>query len=141
MAYESLVTWGFEEVISRLGGRAYIEKSARETRAFLRAQGIEDAFVLLRLILAYCLGGKGLRLTAASAASLGVADIYNVVLPYRLKQSGDWLSVLAGPFRCLPQGSPRPDRSHRGCGSGSKGQGRQRLMAASLCFRFALGTL
>ena len=92
MAYESLVTEGFEGVISRLGGRAHIEKSARETRAFLRARGIEDALVLLRLILAYCLGGKGLRLTAAWAASLGVADISNVALLYR----GDWLSVLAG---------------------------------------------
>ena len=96
MAYESLVTEGFEGVISRLGGRAHIEKSARETRAFLRARGIEDALVLLRLILAYCLGGKGLRLTAAWAASLGVADISNVALLYRLRQCGDWLSVLAG---------------------------------------------
>ena len=95
MAYESLVTEGFEGVISRLGGRAHIEKSARETRAFLRARGIEDALVLLRLILAYCLGGKGLRLTAAWAASLGVADISNVALLYRLRQCGDWLSVLA----------------------------------------------
>ncbi len=96
MAYESLVTEGFEGVISRLGGRAHIEKSARETRAFLRARGIEDALALLRLILAYCLGGKGLRLTAAWAASLGVADISNVALLYRLRQCGDWLSVLAG---------------------------------------------
>ena len=96
MAYQSLVTEGFEGVISRLGGRAHIEKSARETRAFLRARGIDDALVLLRLILAYCLGGKGLRLTAAWAASLGVADISNVALLYRLRQCGDWLSVLAG---------------------------------------------
>jgi len=96
MAYESLVTEGFEGVISRLGGRAHIERSARETRAFLRARSIEDALVLLRLILAYCLGGKGLRLTAAWAASLGVADISNVALLYRLRQCGDWLSVLAG---------------------------------------------
>ena len=43
-----------------------------------------------------CLGGKGLRLTAAWAASLGVADISNVALLYRLRQCGDWLSVLAG---------------------------------------------
>ena len=95
MAYESLVIEGFEAMISRLGGRAYIEKSARETRAFLRARSIEDAAVLLRLILAYCLGGKGLRLTAAWAASLGVADISNVALLYRLRQCGDWFSVLA----------------------------------------------
>jgi hypothetical protein len=58
MRHESLVNDGFEAVISRLGGRAHIEKSARETRAFLRARGIADALVLLRLILAYCLGGK-----------------------------------------------------------------------------------
>src|SRR5512140_2485172 len=87
MAYESLVTEGFEAVISRLGGQAHIERSAR---------GIDNALVLLRLILAYCLGGKGLRLTAAWAASLGVADISNVALLYRLRQCGDWLSLLAG---------------------------------------------
>ena len=66
MAYESLVIEGFEAMISRLGGRAYIEKSARETRAFLRARSIEDAVALLRLTLAYCLGGKGLPRRLAS---------------------------------------------------------------------------
>ncbi len=65
MAYETVVSEGFEAVITRHGRRAHIEKSAR---------GIDDALVLLRLILAYCLGGKGLRLTAAWAASLGVAE-------------------------------------------------------------------
>ena len=96
-------------MISRLGGRAHIEKSARETRAFLRARGIEDALVLLRLILAYCLGGKGLRLTAAWAASLGVADISNVALLYRLRQCGDWLSVLAAP--AFPLLAPRQPKA------------------------------
>ena len=81
MAYELLVTEGFEGVISRLGGRAHIEKSARETRAFLRARGIEDALVLLRLILAYCLGGKGLRLTRSSDAEMAICSTFQSCMP------------------------------------------------------------
>jgi hypothetical protein len=90
----SLLTGGFEAVTGRLGGPAYIEKTAQETRAFVRGREIGPAVVLLRLILSYCLGGKGLRSTAAWAASLGLADISNVALLYRLRQCGDWLSLL-----------------------------------------------
>ncbi|MGC2395270.1 MAG: hypothetical protein WA579_04645, partial [Rhodomicrobium sp.] len=43
--------------------------------------------------------------TAAWAASLGVADISNVALLYRLRQCGDWLSVLAGA--CLSAACPK----------------------------------
>jgi hypothetical protein len=60
----------------------------------VRGRDIGSALALLRLILAYCLGGKGLRSTAAWAASLGLADISNVALLYRLRQCGEWLSVL-----------------------------------------------
>jgi hypothetical protein len=94
MTHASLLTGGFEAVTGRLGGPAYIEKTARETRAFVRGREIGSAVVLLRLILSYCLGGKGLRSTAAWAASLGLADISNVALLYRLRQCGDWLSLL-----------------------------------------------
>ena len=39
---------------------------------------------LLRLILAYCLGERGLRSTAAWATAMGLADISNVALLQRL---------------------------------------------------------
>ena len=48
------------------------------------------------MILAYCLGERGLRLTAAWATSVGLADISNVALLLRLRQCGDWLALLVG---------------------------------------------
>ena len=48
------------------------------------------------MILAYCLGERGLRLTAAWATSVGLADISNVALLLRLRQCGEWLGFLVG---------------------------------------------
>lgn len=52
--------------------------------------------MLLRLVLAYCLGERGLRLTAAWAAAIGLVDISNVALLYRLRQCECWLEHLVG---------------------------------------------
>jgi hypothetical protein len=62
----------------------------------LRPRQITNAVDLLRLILAYCLGERGLRLTAAWATSMGLVNISNVALLYRLRQCGDWLAMLVG---------------------------------------------
>lgn len=96
MTHESLVTQDWESVVARLGGAEALRMSARETRAFLRSRVIESAVVLLRMILAYCLGERGLRSTTAWAASVGLVDISNVALLYRLRQCGDWLALLIG---------------------------------------------
>ena len=69
-----------------------LEASARDTKAFLRARAIENAVDLLRMILAYCLGERGLRRTAAWANAIGLVDMSNVALLYRLRQCGDWLA-------------------------------------------------
>lgn len=86
----------WNSLVARLGGAARLEATARETKAFLRPRVISHAVDLLRLILAYCLGEKGLRLTSAWASSVGLTDISNVALLYRLRQCGDWLSMLVG---------------------------------------------
>jgi hypothetical protein len=83
-------------VVARLGGAAALDATARETKAFLRPREITNAVDLLRLILAYCLGERGLRLTAAWATSVGLVDISNVALLYRLRQCGNWLAMLVG---------------------------------------------
>jgi hypothetical protein len=83
-------------VVARLGGADVLDATARETRAFLRPREITNAVDLLRLILAYCLGERGLRLTTAWATSVGLVDISNVALLYRLRQCGDWLAMLVG---------------------------------------------
>jgi hypothetical protein len=62
----------------------------------LRGREIKTAVDLLRLVLAYCLGKRGLRLTVAWAASIGLVDISNVALLERLRNCGDWLALLIG---------------------------------------------
>src|SRR6266853_3515275 len=96
MRHESLVNEDWTNVVARLGGAETLKVTARETKAFLRPREITNAVDLLRLILAYCLGERGWRSTAAWAVSVGLADISNVALLYRLRQCGDWLAMLVG---------------------------------------------
>jgi len=108
MTREALTNRDWESVIERLGGAKALEMSARDTRAFVRARVIESAVDLLRMILAYCLGERGLRSTAAWGTSIGLVDISNVALLYRLRQCGDWLAVLVG--RALAAAAPQASR-------------------------------
>jgi Transposase DDE domain len=108
MTHESLVNGDWHNVVRWLGGAAAIEASARETKAFLRARVFASAVDLLRMILAHCLGERGLRSTAAWAASIGLVDISNVALLYRLRQCGDWLAVLVG--HALAAAAPQASR-------------------------------
>ena len=96
MTHESLLTRDWESVVARLGGAEALDKSARATKAFLRPREIRSAVDLLRMVLAYCLGDGGLRLTAAWATAIGLVDISNVALLKRLRNCGDWLAVLVG---------------------------------------------
>src|SRR5919198_6469204 len=108
MADESLLNEDWTRVLTQLGGAAQLEISARQTKAFVRRRQIPDAVSLLRLMLAYCLGERGLRSTAAWATSVGLADMSNVALLYRLRQCGDWLAMLVG--QVLAAGAPGASR-------------------------------
>jgi hypothetical protein len=96
MSHESLLNELWQTTLTRLGGAAAIEMSAREKRAFLRPRAVKSAVDLLRLIMAYCLGGMGLRSTSAWAASAGLADLSNVALLQRLRNCGMWMEHLVG---------------------------------------------
>jgi len=96
MTHESLLNELWQATLKQLGGAAAIEASAREARAFLRPRAVKSATDLLRLILAYCLGGMGLRSTSAWAASAGLADLSNVALLQRLRNCGAWMEHLVG---------------------------------------------
>jgi len=85
MTHESLLNRDWEYLVKRLGGAAFLERSARETGAFLQARVIKNAVDLLRLLLAYCLGDHGFRLTAAWATSTGLVNISAPALLYRLR--------------------------------------------------------
>jgi hypothetical protein len=99
MTHESLLNQDWEYLVKRLGGAAFLERSARDTGAFLQARVIKNAVDLLRLILAYCLGDCGFRLTTAWATSMGLVNISAPALLYRLRQSGDW-SFLIDQMLC-----------------------------------------
>jgi hypothetical protein len=55
--------------------------------------------VLLRMVLGYCLREWSLHSTAAWAAAIGLADISNMALLYRLRWCGDWLALLVSRVR------------------------------------------
>jgi hypothetical protein len=108
MRHESLLNEDWTNVVVQLGGAETLNATARETKAFLRPREITNAVDLLRLILAYCLGERGLRSTAAWAVSVGLVDISSVALLYRLRQCGDWLALLVG--QVLADAAPQASR-------------------------------
>jgi hypothetical protein len=81
-------------IVSALGGEAMLALTAREHGAFVRARGIKSATDLLRLALMYGPGGQSLRSLAALAAAQGVAEVSDVALLERFKNSADWLQSL-----------------------------------------------
>jgi hypothetical protein len=108
MKHESLVNEDWTNVVARLGGAETLNITARQTKAFLRPREITNAVDLLRLMLAYCLGERGLRSTVAWATSVGLVDISNVALLYRLRQCGDWFAMLVG--QALAAAAPKASR-------------------------------
>ena len=93
--------WG--DTLARLGGVQTLEQEARSTRAFLRPREVKCGVDLLRLILAYCLGSMGLRLTAAWAETIGLASLSNVAVLGRLRNAVAWLECILA--RLLGQAS------------------------------------
>ena len=104
MTRESLSNAEWLRTVDRFGGTELLEKEAREFGAFERARKIKCGVDQLRLILAYCWGRRGLRLTAAWAEAIGLASLSNVALLKRLRNSADWLERLV--CRLIGAGSP-----------------------------------
>ena len=94
MGRESLSNRDWLHIVERLGGAAFLDEGARETKAFLRPREIASAVDMLRLVLAYCLGKTGLRSTVAWASAIGLAEISDVALLYRLRQCRAWFERL-----------------------------------------------
>lgn len=104
MRHESLISDDWDWTVEQFGGEASLSASARKSGAFLRARAVRSAVDLLRLTLAYCLGHMGLRATAAWSQAMGLAAFSDVALLERLRNTGDWLSVLIGQL--LAKGRP-----------------------------------
>jgi hypothetical protein len=108
MTHDSLLNRDWDFVVKRLGGAEALEAGARATHAFMRPRAVKCAADMLRLVLAYCLGEGGLRSVATWATAIGLVDISNVGLLYRLRQSGDWLQLLVGQL--LESAAPKAAR-------------------------------
>jgi hypothetical protein len=106
MIHDSLLGRDWEGIVTRLGGVETLEAGARVTKAFQRPRALTSAVDMLRLVLAYCLGEGGLRSVAGWAAAVGLVDISNVGLLYRLRNSGDWLALLISQL--LANATPNP---------------------------------
>ena len=96
MTSESLSNSEWLRTVDQLGGAEFLEDEARKFGAFARARKIKCAVDQLRLVLAYCWGTRGLRLTAAWAEAMGLASLSNVALLKRLRNSVDWLEEIVG---------------------------------------------
>ncbi len=96
MTPDSLLNDDWNRTVEYLGGSAALTRGARQNKAFSWGRKVPCPVVLLRLVLAYCLGKWGLRSTATWATAVGLVDISNVGLLYRLRRCGDWLAQLVG---------------------------------------------
>ena len=105
---DSLLNEDWAATVARLGGADALGVSARVTKAFAWGRKVPNAVALLRVVLAYCLGELGLRSTAAWSTAIGLADLSNVALLYRLRQCGDWFAMLVG--QVLAAAAPRQGR-------------------------------
>ena len=103
MTPQELINPGWVAVVERLGGADVLEQEAREIGAFERARAVKSAVDMLRLVLSYCLGEHGLRLTAAWAEAIGLASFSNVALLKRLRKSTPWLQVLVARLLAAPR--------------------------------------
>ena len=98
----------FSAVVDQLGGAERLEAEARDTKAFQRPREVKCAVDMLQIVLAYCLGPDGLRLTAAWAEAAGIAAISNVAVLQRVRNCVPWLEILVA--RLLLASQPRQPR-------------------------------
>jgi hypothetical protein len=94
MEHAQLDSEEWSQIVLRLGGEKALASSAREHKAFIRARRIKAPSDVLRLALMYGPGGCSLRGLAALAAGYGIANVSNVAVLDRIKQSADWLEFL-----------------------------------------------
>jgi hypothetical protein len=80
--------------LARLPAGLDLDRLAFDTKAILRKREVVDGAGLLRIALARGPGGLSLRQTAAWASMLGVADLSNPGVKYRLDQATDFLAAV-----------------------------------------------
>jgi Transposase DDE domain len=90
----SVLTDQFTDLLDRLPADIDLDAIALETKAIQRRREVIDGAILLRLALAHGPGGLSLRQVSAWASMLGLAELSNPGVQYRLNQSAAFLSTL-----------------------------------------------
>jgi hypothetical protein len=90
----SALTDQFSELLERLPAELDLDRLAVETKAIQRKREVVDGASLLRIALARGPGGLSLRQTAAWASMLGIAELSNPGVKYRLNQATEFLAAL-----------------------------------------------
>jgi hypothetical protein len=85
----------YPALLARLPPSLDLAELARETRAFLRPRGVRSAQDLLRLILAWAVGGFSLQQVAAWAGEQGIAELTDEALIQRLHRSAAFVQAVA----------------------------------------------
>ena len=90
----SVLTDQFTDLLKRLPADLDLNALALETKAIQRRRAVADGASLLRLALAHGPGGLSLRQVSAWASLLGLAELSNPGVKYRLNQAAGFLSTL-----------------------------------------------
>lgn len=90
----SVLSNQFPELLARLPASLNLDAMALETKAIQRRREVVDGAGLLRIALARGPGGLSLRQTAAWASLLGIAELSNPGVKYRLNQATGFLAAL-----------------------------------------------
>src|SRR3954454_9501696 len=90
----SVLTDQFPDLLKGLPVGLDLDSLALQTKAIQRRRELADGEILLRLALAYGPGGLSLRQALAWTAMLGLAELSNPGVKYRLDQPPDFLAAV-----------------------------------------------
>ena len=90
----SVLTDQFADLLGRLPAGLDLDCLALETKAIQRKRELVDGASLLRIALARGPGGLSLRQTSAWASMLGIAELSNPGVKYRLNHATEFLAAL-----------------------------------------------
>jgi DDE family transposase len=93
-AAASVLTDQFSDLLKRLPPGVDLDRLALETKAIQRKREVVDGASLLRIALARGPGGLSLRQTSAWASMLGIAELSNPGVKYRLNQATAFLQAV-----------------------------------------------
>lgn len=93
--------WDWASVVERLEEHVDLEASSRCSGAIRRTRVIKSAAQLLRLLLAYVLGGLSFRGTAAWAEAAGHVSMSDVAILKRARRCGPWLRQMVETLAAL----------------------------------------